>query len=418
MRRAGGRRRARSIPYPRLNCLPQPPASFSHFTLLLVRCRLQAENKICVFVGWVRGGKERAKWRLLVPAFFALLSSGTACGMVTPLSVPVPRGTSPASAPATRVSAPLPLASYARDASGRLHFPGTEFLRTFRKPVLPVDLTKGQDSFVDKDDDSGSSIDPILQALRSKDFRIHKDIHFVSYRNNLNKIMETPYNYRDPWRIHLRRSRGTVYMDVVKLPEHSTQSEADRSRFTYWGYKFEQLCTGSSDQGCDAGNRVNANEEFCYVFKIKIGESRIVLAAEMDCAMAPASVGGADGKESEKREFVELKTSRLIEHPRQQHSFERYKLLKFWIQSFLGGVGHICCGFRDDEGQVLELQMLKTLDIPRMVRGKDKMWDPKTCLGFTEALLQAVRDGTEEGKSYHLDYAPPFTHVTLHPLEA
>ena len=31
--------------------------------------------------------------------------------------------------------------------------------------------------------------------------------------------METPYNRRDPWRIDLRRTRGTIFMDVVKLPE-------------------------------------------------------------------------------------------------------------------------------------------------------------------------------------------------------
>ena len=31
---------------------------------------------------------------------------------------------------------------------------------------------------------------------------------------------------------------------------------------------------------------MNANEEFCSVFKISIGAMRIILAAEMDCAMA------------------------------------------------------------------------------------------------------------------------------------
>ena len=76
---------------------------------------------------------------------------------------------------------------------------------------------------------------------------------------------------------------------------------------------------------------------------------------------------------------MELKTSRMIEHPRQQDTFHRHKLLKFWIQSFLGGVPHICCGFRDDAGLVHELRMLKTLEIPRMVRSKANMWDPGTC---------------------------------------
>jgi hypothetical protein len=37
-----------------------------------------------------------------------------------------------------------------------------------------------------------------------------------------------------------------------------------------------------------------------------------------------------------------------------------------------------------------------------------------TCLAFTSSLLESVRDVTKEGKQYQLNYASPFTHVTLH----
>ena len=83
----------------------------------------------------------------------------------TLLSLQVPRA-APVGGKPTRVSAPLELASFARTRDGCLHFPGTEFLRTFRRRDPPFDLTEGQEDFVDKDEDSGSSIDPILQALR------------------------------------------------------------------------------------------------------------------------------------------------------------------------------------------------------------------------------------------------------------
>ena len=334
--------------------------------------------------GWWRSGETVKRGKIAhcgrLAGTILALSVGMAHVADALLSVPVPR-TAPAKAAPTRVSAPQQIASFARDGGGRLHIPGTHLLRTFRSPTLPADLAEGQDAFVAKDDDVGASIDPILQALRSADFRIDREIHFVSYRNNLNKIMETPYNHRDPWRIHLRRTQGTIYMDVVKLPERSMQSAADRDKFTFWGYKFEQLCT--QDAAAEDGtNAVNANEEFCSVFKIKIGDTRIVLAAEVDCAMPPpplpaAPAGGAGT--ARRGEYVELKTSRMIEHPRQQDTFHRHKLLKFWIQSFLGGVPHICCGFRDDAGLVHELRMLKTLEIPRMVRSKANMWDPGTC---------------------------------------
>ena len=40
-----------------------------------------------------------------------------------------------------------------------------------------------------------------------------------------------------------------------------------------------------------------------------------------------------------------------------------------------------------------------------------------TCLSFTDALLAQIRARTEDGKFYHLDYAEPFSHVTLHEVE-
>jgi hypothetical protein len=69
------------------------------------------------------------------------------------------------------------------------------------------------------------------------------------------------------------------------------------------------------------------------------------------------------------RQYVELKTSALLTE-RRQHSFERYKLLKFWAQSFLLNVPTIVVGFRTDDGQVKKLQAFKTLEIPKLVRGK------------------------------------------------
>jgi len=40
-----------------------------------------------------------------------------------------------------------------------------------------------------------------------------------------------------------------------------------------------------------------------------------------------------------------------------------------------------------------------------------------TCLAFTSSLLESVRDVTKEGKQYQLNYATPFTHVTLHEVQ-
>jgi RAT1-interacting protein len=68
------------------------------------------------------------------------------------------------------------------------------------------------------------------------------------------------------------------------------------------------------------------------------------------------------------------------------------KLLKFYFQSFLLGVPEIMVGFRDFKGRLQTLQPFKTLEIPRMVRGKPNAWDPNICLAWGERFLGQVRD--------------------------
>lgn len=126
--------------------------------------------------------------------------------------------------------------------------------------------------------------------------------------------METPYNKKDEWKIELHRVRGVVYMNVCNLGNTAPE------KFMYWGYKFEEICTRA--EGDAETVAVDANIEFCTVFKISIGDNNLVLGAEIDCK----------GEEEGHSGFVEIKTSREIQHPGQRRSFERFKLLKFWIQ--------------------------------------------------------------------------------------
>lgn len=45
-------------------------------------------------------------------------------------------------------------------------------------------------------------------------------------------------------------------------------------------------------------------------------------------------------------------------------SFKRFKMLKFWAQSFLGNIPRVIVGFRDDAGIIKSLQTYETLRIP------------------------------------------------------
>jgi RAT1-interacting protein len=53
-------------------------------------------------------------------------------------------------------------------------------------------------------------------------------------------------------------------------------------------------------------------------------------------------------------------------------------------------------GFRDFKGRLQTLQSFKTLEIPRMVRGKPNAWDPNVCLAWGERFLGQVREWMAE----------------------
>lgn len=88
-------------------------------------------------------------------------------------------------------------------------------------------------------------------------------------------------------------------------------------------------------------------------------------------------------REKAPQSYIELKTNRHIYTDRNKASFKRYnnllvliyiiiiiiinryKLMKWWAQSFLVGIPKIVCGFRDDDGIITNLQNFRTVDIPR-----------------------------------------------------
>lgn len=67
-------------------------------------------------------------------------------------------------------------------------------------------------------------------------------------------------------------------------------------RFCYYGYKFEDLCTG--DDGV-----VDATSEFAAVLRYRLGRHRLVMAAEIDCR-DPSAASNPQGTDA----YMELKT--------------------------------------------------------------------------------------------------------------
>ncbi|CAM8906554.1 unnamed protein product [Rhodiola kirilowii] len=257
--------------------------------------------------------------------------------------------------------APTEFACYSRVEGGEVYFDDRS-LRLFKRLIsedVGADLNEGFDTFTEKKDLGSEGFGDLLAAIRNKRIPL-ENMHFVTFRNNLNKIMATAYIKHEPWEMGVHKRNGVVYLDVHKLPERP-QRELDRRR-CYWGYCFESLATENFSRGDGEGiHHVDANVEFCAVLKTKLGAHRILMGAEMDCC---------DSANDGRRFYVELKTHRELEY-RTEERYEREKLLKFWIQSFLAGVPYIVVGFRDDSGRLVRTERLRTTEITHRGRVKN-----------------------------------------------
>ncbi|KAK4489181.1 hypothetical protein RD792_004975 [Penstemon davidsonii] len=297
---------------------------------------------------------------------------------------------------------PCELACYSRVEGGDVYFDDRS-LRLFKRLItedIGSDLNEGFDTFIPRKDLGSQGFGDLLASIRNKSIPL-QNMHFVTYRNNLNKILATAYIRHEPWEMGVHKRNGVVYLDVHKVPERP-QTELDHRR-CYWGYCFETLATEDPNRADGEGiHHVDPNVEYCSVIKTKLGAHRILMGAEMDCC---------DSTDEGRRFFVELKTSRELDY-RTEERFEREKLLKFWIQSFLAGVPYIVIGFRDDGGRLVRTERLRTKDITQRVKMKN-YWQGGVCLAFADEVLCWLYGTVKENEDYILQFAPPFQRLEL-----
>ncbi|KAL3667424.1 hypothetical protein V7S43_007650 [Phytophthora oleae] len=301
------------------------------------------------------------------------------------------------------LSKPQEIAYFSKFADN-VHFDRSTLL-VYKKAKIGANLLDGIEDYTSKDETDPTAppapIGPLLSALEhcqggEKD---RKQPHFVTFRNNLNKIMGTPYNSKNDWTMEVEKRDGCVYLDVRRTRqdiESNRNPHENQRRGAFAGRRFEIYSTHPKP-GDDEQRKVNEDEEFCSISAMALGDKRLVVAAEIDCyeVKGDSSQGG--------REYVELKTFRLLQHEKDQFVFERFKLLAFWIQSFLVGTPKIVCAFRNDAFQVCKLQSFRVADIPNFCR---KHWSPVVCLNFTKALLDWIYEHAEEGRVHRVTYIP------------
>lgn len=211
--------------------------------------------------------------------------------------------------------------------------------------------------------------------------------------------MCTPYERRDDWLMEVVRWRGTLYLvqvDTDKRRRERLQETQRQRQMSSWGYKFEQLMTSPNPGECpNTEAPVDENEEFCCLFRTRICGTSIVYGAEMDAYKANRRLN--EGEVLNPDKFVEMKTSRMIDNERQDRSFRRFKLLKWWSQSFLVGTKELLCGWRNDDGVVTSLETFMIKDIPKAASD----WKPNVCVNFLSSLLSKLKSSITEESSVH-----------------
>ncbi|TRY56739.1 hypothetical protein DNTS_027365, partial [Danionella cerebrum] len=300
---------------------------------------------------------------------------------------------------------PVELGCFSLDAK-RSFFNDDRQLRYFVDPGkwLEFDLRDGYHSrFIRRDETVKEKLDHLLKWILQNQHKTHPkdsskgravDVDFVTWRGHLTKVLTTPYERQEGWAMAATLFNGTIYLSEVETEEARASREARTDRdqeMMYWGYKFEQyMCAEKVEGAPDPGGVVNTNEAFCTVVQTRLVCHTLLFSGEVDCRLKDPKAPPAPGC------YVELKTSAEIRTSKQRSNFLRYKLIKWWAQSFLPGVPLIVAGFRDKDGIVASVETFKTSKISQMIKSEYETWKPTVCMNFCNDFLSFVKSVVRE----------------------
>ncbi|KAM3863889.1 decapping and exoribonuclease protein-like [Diretmus argenteus] len=302
---------------------------------------------------------------------------------------------------------PVEVGSFSLDSERRFFNDARQmryFVEPDRKPNF--DLRDGyKDRFIKRDDTVKEKLDHILRWILANKSKLQSkvttasspcalDVDFVTWRGHLTKLLTTPYETREGWLLAVTRFRGTLYISEVETEAARRENEnrtEKHEEMMYWGYKFEQYaCADDIHSFPDPRGVVNTNEAFCTVVQTRLAEHRLLFSGEVDCRdkdpKAPAPPAS----------YIELKTSAEICTPKQRSNFHRFKLLKWWAQSFLPGVPRIVAGFRDHEGVVVAVETFHISKISHLIKNEYNCWKPTVCMNFCCDFLSFVKSVVRE----------------------
>merc|ERR1712129_90012 len=255
---------------------------------------------------------------------------------------------------------------------------------------------------------------------------------------------------------------GIIYLEIVdkscilKPNEENMDHGEETVGPQWWGRRFEQLCRNFPAQIKQTNEEEKESKdekgEMITLFKAELNAHTILMAAEIDAV-------------DESMQFVEIKTQKYIKpkgktyqnkkyptsqsvaysnykpmdadrekqryHPYRNDKAEQktnrandfivpwYKVLKIWIQSYLGGVDNILMGFRDEKGFVVDVNMFKLDYFTKKLnyfnkRTQRQVSKANVCLNFADNVLTFIKNNCKsEDCVYRIVYNEPWTHLIL-----
>lgn len=263
---------------------------------------------------------------------------------------------------------------------------------------ISLDLTHGYEMVKDIHwgKPSYTKLDELLQwiSLNRKKFMVNGETvpqslntDFVCYRGLLSKIMVSPYENTNRWVICATKFKGTIYLCEF----HETYPPPDNyyNKLSFGGFRFEQYLTSYYPEIPPDPNDFDPDHhEYCAVMRTRLMSEKLshslVFGAELDAIIPNVMETGGFLKN-----FVELKTTKRMENEYQYRNFLKYKLLKWWAQSYLVGVPLIVCGYKDNKGIVKKLEQLNIESFPDLCV---EFWSANVCLNFLNKFLNHVKE--------------------------
>lgn len=231
---------------------------------------------------------------------------------------------------------------------------------------------------------------------------------FVCYRGLLTQVFVTPYFTRDPWCVLATKYKGTVYLCNYVSPERMREYEARDTEYSikcsYYGKNFERFVLTEDplvQKIPTPSGPLQDIEEFNLALTTKLEGWRIIYAAEVDGVEDDSGVQNKDSARLDALRFVEVKTRMADWTEKQYQNYVKFKLPKWWCQSFLVGVDTIYAGFRSREGRVREIEPLAVSQIPKMAQG---VWSPAVMVRFGADFLSTVQELMRDVECPHTVY--------------